>query len=134
MKTSIRRMFGIVAIACLASLPLMSFAAVGSARPHFAGGAFHTVALQQDGSLWAWGANWDAQLGDGTATSSLVPVRVGTETSWRTVTAGYFHSAAIRSDGTLWAWGNDYYGQLGDGSFVPARISPVQVAGEGWTA
>jgi hypothetical protein len=29
-------------------------------------GVFHTVAIKSDGSLWAWGANFSGQLGDGT--------------------------------------------------------------------
>lgn len=34
------------------------------------------------------GPNYDGQLGDGTGVSSLVPGRVGTETSWQSVSAG----------------------------------------------
>src|SRR5437870_6622544 len=90
------------------------------------------VALEQDGILWAWGNNNDGELGDGTGISSLVPVRVGTDTSWRTVTAGYFHTAAIRADGTMWAWGNNDLGQLGDGTSGGWRNSPVQVEGADW--
>ena len=40
-------------------------------------GTVHSLALRQDGSLWAWGYNDRGQLGDGTTTNRAVPVPVG---------------------------------------------------------
>src|SRR5207245_2267519 len=34
-----------------------------------AGGIGHTVAMKADKTLWAWGANWSGQVGDGTTAS-----------------------------------------------------------------
>src|SRR5512133_1856957 len=42
-----------------------------------AAGGHHTVGLKSDGRLWAWGYNSFGQLGDGTTTSRLTPVQVG---------------------------------------------------------
>jgi len=83
-------------------------------------GWHHTIAIKVDGSLWAWGSG---QLGDGTTTNSITPIRIGTDTDWQTVFAGVSHTIAIKTDGSLWAWGS---GQLGDGtttgSSTPVRI------------
>jgi len=52
-----------------------------------AAGIRYTMGIRADGSLWAWGNNQFGQLGDGTTTSSFVPVRVGLDSDWRSVTA-----------------------------------------------
>ena len=39
-----------------------------------AAGRYHTVALKSNSSVWAWGSNGYGQLGDGTRTSSSIPV------------------------------------------------------------
>ncbi len=38
-----------------------------------AGGAYHTLALKSDGTVWAWGANSYGELGDGTTTERVTP-------------------------------------------------------------
>lgn len=39
-------------------------------------GATHSLALGLDGSVWAWGANSQGQLGDGSQTTRLVPIQI----------------------------------------------------------
>jgi len=98
-----------------------------------AAGCFHTLAIRDDGSLWAWGDNQNRQLGDGTTTQRLAPVRIGASTRWRTLAAALFHSAALQDDGSLWVWGTERSGYLGLGA-APAR-TPTQVAGgHNWAA
>src|SRR4051794_17706226 len=41
-----------------------------------AGGGGHSLALKADGTVWAWGANFAGQLGDGTTTSRVRAVQV----------------------------------------------------------
>ena len=66
---------------------------------------YHTLAVQTDGTLWAWGRN-SGDLGlpyvPGQALTSPVLVPGG---DWRSVAAGCGEGFGIRSDGTLWAWG-----------------------------
>ena len=113
----------------------MSVSAADLVFQQVAAGVDHTVALKRDGTLWAWGANGDGELGDGTTVSKSNPVQVGTWTNWQAVAAGGYHAVALKHDGTLWAWGYNAFGQLGDGSTVWRRLSPVQVGtGTNWQA
>ena len=99
-----------------------------------AAGSYHTVALKSDGSLWVWGYNGFAQLGDGTTTDRSSPVRIGTENNWTAVAPGYHHTMALKSDGSLWGWGLNAYGQLGTGDGTD-HLSPVPIDnGTNWTA
>jgi len=42
-----------------------------------AAGGGHSLALKEDGTLWAWGANFYGQLGDGTTIDKYTPVQIG---------------------------------------------------------
>jgi alpha-tubulin suppressor-like RCC1 family protein len=92
-------------------------------------GTFHTAAVRQNGTLWAWGSNANGRLGDGTAVNKSSPVSViGGFTDWCQVSAGSAHTAAVRQNGTIWAWGCNNRGHLGDGTTV-SKSSPVSVVG-----
>lgn len=99
-------------------------------------GAYHNLALKADGSLWAWGWCGSGILGDGssapTVTSRSSPVQIGTELTWKQVSANYTHSAGVKTDGTLWCWGANVEGELGDSTIAP-RSSPVQTISGGTT-
>lgn len=89
-------------------------------------GAGHSVALKNDGTLWAWGLNVNGQLANGNpGMDNLMPLPVGTDTylpyilpqhPWSAISAGGYQTLALRGDGTLWAWGWNGSGQLGDGT------------------
>jgi len=90
----------------------------------FASGVYHRAAIKSDGTLLTWGYNQFGQLGDGSNTSRLAPVQVGTD--YITVSAGEGYTAAIKSDGSLWAWGKNEFGGIGDGT-TSNRNTPVQI-------
>jgi alpha-tubulin suppressor-like RCC1 family protein len=92
-----------------------------------AGGA-HSLALLSNGTVMAWGANGDGQLGDGTTTNRDVPVAVSGLTGVIAVGAGGAHSLALLSNGTVMAWGANEWGQLGDGTTKDRHV-PVAVGG-----
>jgi alpha-tubulin suppressor-like RCC1 family protein len=85
-------------------------------------------ALTTSGSLWAWGVNSYGQLGDGTTTNRLKPVRVKlpAQAAVDTIAAGCDHALATYSGGPLsgglLAWGHNGNGQLGDGSTTDQHV------------
>ena len=91
-------------------------------------GEAHSLALDADGTVWAWGANGYGQLGDGTTSARLSPQQVPGLGDIQAIAAGSRHSLAVAADGTVWAWGANGYGQLGDGT-AATRSVPVQVPG-----
>ncbi len=93
-----------------------------------AGGDSHSLALENDGTVWAWGWNFYGQLGNGTNTDSNVPVQVSSLAGVMTIACGWAHSLALKGDGTVWAWGYNYFGQLGNGTNTDSDV-PVQVLG-----
>ena len=68
-----------------------------------------TAVVKTDGTLWMWGSNFSAALGDGTYTDRLTPEKVMDNVSYVTSCGGAV--AAIKTDGTLWMWGSDEFGQ-----------------------
>ena len=92
-------------------------------------GAYHTVSIKTDASLWIWGYNNHGQLGTNNVTNYSSPVTTAISgTFWKDCSAGFFHTAAIKTDGTLWCWGYNTDGELGDNT-VTKRSSGVQVTG-----
>ena len=93
-----------------------------------AAGDKHSLAVKSDGTLWAWGENYWAQLGDGTTTPRLEPNQVPNMKGFVAVAASNHNSLALKSDGTLWGWGRNTDGQLGDTTTYPYfRRTPVPV-------
>jgi alpha-tubulin suppressor-like RCC1 family protein len=90
-------------------------------------GLGHTLALDEQNSVWAWGNNDSGQLGDGTTENKNSPVLVPGLPATRAISAGYRSSMALDVDGSVWTWGDNSRGLLGDGTTVaralPARIS-----------
>ena len=89
-------------------------------------GGANSLAIQSNGTLWAWGYNAYGQLGTSNTTNYSSPVQVGTLSVWTQIACGYYSTAGIQSNGTLWAWGNNSYGQLGTSNQINYS-SPVQV-------
>ena len=93
------------------------------------GGGGHTLALKEDGTVWAWGLNFNGQLGDGNSGVSAdtsTPGKVLNLAGVRAIDAHDSHTLALKQGGTVWAWGWNFDGQLGDGTTTD-RNTPVQV-------
>lgn len=111
----------------------VSLEANGLVDPMVAVGTNYNLALQEDGSVLAWGYNAYGQLGDGTTDNSVTPVSVNdaagnplTGVSAVATSSDGYHSLALMQDGTVLSWGRNSNGQLGDGSSINSAI-PVAV-------
>ena len=92
---------------------------------------WHSIAIDTEGNLWAWGRNDYGQLGNGTTTNSSVPVQIKSDKKFKEASTGYWHSLAIDTEGNLWTWGyngdGQYgYGQLGNGTKTYSSV-PIQI-------
>ena len=119
MNHTLRTVFAALAVVVTCSMPLASNTQAQTCNQPLAGGT--------DNVAWAWGSNFNGELGDGTSTERLTPVRVQNLSGLLTVAAGGGHSLALKNDRTVWTWGLNSNGQLGDGT-VLARLVPVHVS------
>lgn len=76
-------------------------------------GAWHTLAVTRDGTLWTWGKNNAGQLGCGNCIDSMEPTPIMDHV--KSVFANEQQSFAIKEDGSLWGWGYN-----GDGILLNA--------------
>ncbi|MFE4594805.1 DUF7507 domain-containing protein [Streptomyces laurentii] len=109
MVARVRALLATLVVAlCLAALP---------APPAFA--------QTPSGTMFAWGANYFGQVGDGTNEDRDVPADVLLPAGVTVTKAigGTDHTLALTSDGRVLAWGGNAFGQLGNGtttgSYVP---------------
>jgi alpha-tubulin suppressor-like RCC1 family protein len=84
-------------------------------------GSYHTCAIIS-GEAWCWGLNDKGQLGDGTTTNRLYPVKViltngSTLANVSSISAGTGHTCAVANNKAL-CWGDNSAGQLGDNTLV----------------
>ena len=74
-----------------------------------AAGEDHSLALNQDGTVWAFGKNDSGQLGDGTRIGRTTPVMIPGLTGVTKISAAIWHSTVLKQDGTVWAFGYDMF-------------------------
>jgi len=84
-----------------------------------AAGNNHSAAVADDGSVYAFGANGQGQLGNGTFGGQAQPARVTGVTGARAVAAGAQSTYALTGDGQIFGWGNNASSQLGNGNANP---------------
>lgn len=100
----------------------LSFASV-SADYH------HSCGVTATGATYCWGANDNGQLGDGSTSQRLTPVRVAGGVSFATLATGVVHTCGLMAAGSAYCWGNNEVGQVGDGT-TTQRGTPTRVTGD----
>lgn len=89
----------------------------------------HSMAIDADGSVWAWGLNDAGQLGDNTTQQKNVPTKINpaafNNIKIKSIAAGDAHSSALDQNGNLWTWGSNANVQLGDGTTENRRIPTI---------
>jgi alpha-tubulin suppressor-like RCC1 family protein len=106
--------------------------AAGSAGSHGVSGA-----VRDDGSVWVWGSNASAMMGNGQDPTAPddpggrnpLPVPVKGIVGAKRLSIGGGHVAVLLGDGSLRMWGHNGYGEIGIGTSGPYEPTPVKVSG-----
>lgn len=88
-------------------------------------GTYHSLALTSHGRVYAWGRNFEGQLGTGNYTNRNTPTLLDIN-NIIDIAACNSSSYALTSDGQVYSWGHNGYGHLGDGTTV-RKNTPVKV-------
>lgn len=124
-----------VALGTTGNPPLAVIKADGSrlsAVKAVSAGAFHTLALDTSGRVFAWGANTRGQTGQAPVPTQASPQQVVFEgdIKIKAIAAGDFFSLAVDVNGDVWAWGDNDSGQLGaDPAAVQWQAVPRKISG-----
>ena len=108
----------------------------------------HSVVINRDGTISAWGNNSSGQLGTGNSNPANLPTKVQSSTGTpfagtnpvrtlisttqrpngsRDLQAGDSFSLVRKPDGSVWTWGDDTRGQQGDSQAQDSSAVPKQV-------
>ena len=91
-------------------------------------GQGHTCGIRSPGTLYCWGRNSDAELGQGSANPVQIrtPIQVGSDADWVEVSCGQGNTCARKRDGSIYCWGTMSSGALAVGDVAP-RTTPARV-------
>jgi len=91
-------------------------------------GSQHECVQLTDNTVWCWGLNFNAQLGEppsGGPHPNPVPIsELLDETAVLDIDDA---NCAIKKNGTLWCWGNNFDGELGIGTVFNEQSVPMEV-------
>lgn len=86
---------------------------LGSTVRSVAAGAWYSVALRTDGTVWAWGDGARVGAAVGSAGAIQLPLQVSGLSNIRAISTRYQHTLALRDDGTVWGFGPETFSALG---------------------
>lgn len=125
----------------LASNYTLSFTTVDLPAPggwtKVSAGRDNGIALNENETIWAWGCNYEGQVGNGEQGSNgdpnqddiekhqldvSSPTQVGSNPDWKTISSGNHISFGIMNNGMLLAWGDGFLGNGSNEALTPTRI------------
>jgi alpha-tubulin suppressor-like RCC1 family protein len=86
-----------------------------------------SMAVDNQGRVWAWGLNTNGELGTGNATATPYATQVSGLSNMLAIASGQNHTVALKADGSVWSWGANGSGQVGNGTVSAWVTQPVQV-------
>ncbi|EZA54598.1 hypothetical protein DMN91_007313 [Ooceraea biroi] len=93
-------------------------------------GSHHSLALTEDGEVYAWGQNNCGQVSSGLSTNQGTPRQVSSSLAGKKVVCiacGQTSSMAVTENGEVYGWGYNGVGQLGIGNYVN-QVNPYRIA------
>jgi alpha-tubulin suppressor-like RCC1 family protein len=106
-----------------------AFTVTGSVTPRVIGtGKLFSLAIKPDNSGYAFGDNFNGQLGDATTTDRTSPNAISALSTIVDTDGGDSFTVSAKTDGAAVASGLNTNGQLGDGT-TTQRTTPVQISG-----
>ncbi|XP_053978763.1 X-linked retinitis pigmentosa GTPase regulator [Hylaeus volcanicus] len=121
---------GTSAIGDYASSPVLVYDSglAGAKIVQVAAGSYHSLALTDDGGVFAWGSNLEGQLGLPDV-SGLVnkPTKVHIPEPVKQISAGYYHSAFLTESGLVYVCGESESGKLGIDAKFSTQVAPKQM-------
>ncbi|MCL2838421.1 MAG: leucine-rich repeat domain-containing protein [Oscillospiraceae bacterium] len=76
-------------------------------------GINHSSVISNNGEVFAWGFNFNGQLGNGNRTNATRPTLASGISNVSSISAGASHTIALRNDESVWGVGSNHYYQLG---------------------
>ncbi len=110
------------------NVPILVTALAGLKVKAVSCGNLHTMIITKDGNLYAFGNNFDGQLGLGNNIDTNMPalVIIPDGSKIKAVSCGSYYTMIITENDNLYSFGNNISGQLGLGITGP-RYTPILV-------
>ena len=105
-----------------------AFLCCAQAAPTISAGTNHGLAVRGDGTVLAWGGDYQGGLGQGALVQSSTPLALAGLSNVVSVAAGDGFALALTRDGRVYSWGRNVFGELGDGT-RETRAEPRLIPG-----
>ena len=92
-------------------------------------GAYHTITLSNDGTLYSFGYNAEGQLGLGHNNDVSLPTPIPNLPKITQISCGFRFAVCVDHEGFMWSFGENNNGQLGTGNTrnlnVPQKVKEI---------